>query len=122
MGSWNLTAQMKESADRLLVQDDQGVPLQTEHFTESGPQEDQLSKPFDFYRIQNRFRLASPLFAHSPHVFIQLWWVLEFQWQIPILPRSLSFRDLEGEGSVVLSGHQPGTGPQAFWGKFDWQF
>lgn len=41
---------------------------------------------------------------------------------IPILPPRLSFKDLEMEGSAVLSGHLPVLGLLASWGKLDWQF
>lgn len=69
------------------------------------------------------------IFHQALYVFILIYmhlsnsgWLLSSKGRIPILPPCLSSRDLQMEGSAVLSSHLPGTAPQASWGKFDGQF
>lgn len=66
------------------------------------------------------FHLASPPLAYCLlYAFVQLGLAVEYQQGDP---NSASFRDLETEGSAVLSGHLPGLGLLASWGKFDWRY
>lgn len=79
--------------------------------------------PLAFVGFRIIFHSVGSLLAHLyPHSFSSFGWLLSSSGKTQSLLPSLSSRDLEMEGSAVLSGHLPSRAPQTSWGKFDGQF